>query len=103
MPRVLLKQVTHSALAELEPDERDKPLALLAVRYAEAIDAASPADRALVLKELGPKLQSALESLGMSPAARAQVKGGAASDASTASAKRDELRNRRESRAARAN
>jgi hypothetical protein len=71
--RVQLKTVTTSALRDLQLAAPDKPLSLLAIRYAEAIDAADPIDRAVVLKELGPKLQAVLESLGMSPTARAKA------------------------------
>jgi hypothetical protein len=99
---VLLKQVTTSALASLKLAEPDKPLSLLAIRYAEAIDAASAVDRALVLKELGPKLQAALESLGMSPTARAKAGKVGTDEARPAAGTRDDLRNRRVSRAARA-
>jgi len=99
---VLLKTVTHSALTSLKLTEADKPLALLAVRYAEQIDGAAPDDRALVLAQLGPKLQAALESLGMSPATRAKAGKVGTDEARPAAGTRDDLRSRRVSRAARA-
>lgn len=54
--------------AGLEP--QDEGLKRLALTYAKAID---DADDPAVLRDLGPKLQSALESLGCSPAGRAKA------------------------------
>lgn len=53
-------------------DHPDKAAAALAAMYAEALDTASlPADRAEALKDLGPGLLRVLESLALTPKARA--------------------------------
>lgn len=67
MPAVS-ETITNLALAEV--DEGATRLALL---YAEEIDAAEDADRAVVLKSLGPLLLQVLESLGATPKARAAL------------------------------
>lgn len=54
-------------------EQQDEGLKRLALTYAKAIDDADEEDRAAVLRDLGPKLQSALESLGCSPAGRAKA------------------------------
>ncbi len=77
---------------------QDKALAHLALTYADELDNDGE------LARLGPLLQSALESLQMSPRARAMSKKGMTTDAKPGNSKLDELRERRErKRAATAN
>jgi hypothetical protein len=77
----LLLPAVHRTIAQLDLRPEDSAAATLAERYAETIDdttcneCGSHADQ---LKELGPKLLTALESLGATPRARAAItKGGA--------------------------
>lgn len=61
------------AVLKLDPDGQDAAAAELAKRYARAIDEASEAKQANVLRWLGPELLKVLESLGATPAARAAI------------------------------
>jgi len=69
----LIAPAVKVTIAVLGPEKADAGLVALAQRYAAAIDEAP--DRAKALCDLGPKLQSALESLGASPRARAALRG----------------------------
>lgn len=62
----VMTRAVRDSIAGLAPTERvpkHRALALLALRYAEALDAAPDA-----IVEIGPKLQSALLALGCAPA-----------------------------------
>src|SRR5262245_61273110 len=84
MTRGALRVVSELVIAAVEEtiealtlQPEDKAAVQLARKYATAIDEADPEDRAEVLEKLGPKMLTALESLGATPAARAKLKGGA--------------------------
>jgi hypothetical protein len=62
------------AVLDLDPNGKDAAAVKLAKLYAIAIDEASDAKQANVLRWLGPELQKVLESLGATPAARAAMK-----------------------------
>lgn len=80
-----------ASLEALDVDARDDGARTLALAYAEQIDAAPE-----MLEPLGPKLLAALESLGLTPKARATAtKGGPGAAANPL----DQLRARREERA----
>jgi hypothetical protein len=101
--RVKLSEVVATAALTLPGrQETDLPLIHLACLYADQIDKARAADRGDVLTDIGPKLQSALAELGMTPAARARATKGTAPAASgdQAAAKLDQLRERRDARRA---
>lgn len=67
----------RAGLAQLQPlDVRDQAAADLALSYAKAIDERDWSDKLRdPLAELGPKLLSALTSLGLTPAARKSIVG----------------------------
>jgi hypothetical protein len=90
-----MSESLETALSALPTTEgRDQAAIALARAYAAAIDA-KPA----LLADLGPKLQAALETLHMTPRARASVKGGKSNDQSNPLQRiRDELAERRGSR-----
>lgn len=69
------------AVLDLDPDGKDAAAVKLAKSYARAIDEASDAKQAAILRWLGPELQKILESLGATPAARAAMKKPAKPDA----------------------
>lgn len=71
----LVGTAVAEALRTLELTAEDAAAAVLARRYAAAIDSAD--DQAEILKELGPRLLTVLESLGATPKARAMMKKGA--------------------------
>jgi len=88
----LLATVVRRAVKELEGPDLDRAAAGLAVKYAVAID-----EDDTRLEKLGPQLQSLLESLLMTPRARAvAVKGGRGDDKRVDPL--DELRARRAAR-----
>jgi hypothetical protein len=91
MPGALEKSV-RTALNAVT-DERDAGAVQLAITYAQRIDAFEP------MEKLGPALLQCLESLLMTPRARAAVVKGVADDAKPTSPL-DELRRRREHRTA---
>lgn len=62
------------AVLDTDPDGADAAAVKLAKQYARAIDEASDAKQASVLRWLGPELLKVLESLGATPAARAAIK-----------------------------
>src|ERR1700761_5771810 len=62
------------AVLKLDPAGQASAAAKLAKLYAIAIDEASDAKQASVLRWLGPELLKVLESLGATPAARAAIK-----------------------------
>lgn len=70
----LIGPAVAETLRNLELSEEDAAAAVLAQRYADAIDNAE--DQAEMLKELGPRLLACLESLGATPKARATMKKG---------------------------
>jgi hypothetical protein len=69
------------AVLDLDPNGADAAAVKLAKQYARAIDEASDAKQAGVLRWLGPELLKVLESLGATPAARAAIKKPAKPDA----------------------
>lgn len=91
MPGALEKSV-RTALSAVA-DDRDAGAVQLAVTYAQRIDLGEP------MEKLGPALLQCLESLLMTPRARATVLKGAGDDAKPTSPL-DELRRRREQRTA---
>lgn len=74
----LLTPAVQDALKALQPvAPEDHAVRRLALRYARAIDNGGTDE----LETFGPKLLSALSALGATPAARAKLKGGAATRA----------------------
>lgn len=67
----LIEPAVTNALQALQLDAEDEAAATLARQYAAAIDNAD--DPAATLEQLGPKLLAALEALGATPKARAQI------------------------------
>lgn len=63
------------AVLDTDPNGADAAAVKLAKQYARAIDEASDAKQANVLRWLGPELLKVLESLGATPAARAALTG----------------------------
>jgi hypothetical protein len=84
---VTLRQRVDAALAAVTLTDADQGTAELARTYADQIDGMGD------LAKLGPPLLAALESLGLSPRARAAMKGGKPDV--PRSGKLDELRERR--------
>lgn len=84
-------ETSLAAVLNAEPlEQRDRTIGHLAMTYARAIDAGE-AD----LSKMGPQLQSALESLLMSPRARAAAMKGAKQNVSPGTSRLDELHERR--------
>lgn len=94
-----LIDAVDEALASTPHEGRDGATVALARFYAAAIDDVPDADMVATLRDLGPKLLAALEALNMSPRSRAAVKGAASGAAGTGNPL-DQLRARREQRAA---
>lgn len=69
----LLVPAIRATIGALDLPETDTGLARLAERYGAAIDSATPESQARTLLDLGPKLLSALESMGATPASRARI------------------------------
>ena len=69
----LLYPAVMQAIAELGLLGSDAAAVKLAQNYAKAIDQASGAKRATVLRALGPELLKVLEALGATPQARAAL------------------------------
>jgi hypothetical protein len=82
-----LVTAVRAAVKALSLAPEDQAAVQLAIRYAVAIDAGEPVEK------VGPPLLVVLESLGMTPKARAAVKGG--TSASPSDSPLDELRARR--------
>lgn len=77
----------------------DQPAIQLALRYAKAMDSGDWQDRQRdPLAELGPKLLAALESLGMTPRARAAILGKGTPREHSGRSPLDELQERRAGR-----
>jgi hypothetical protein len=91
-----MADAVEAALAADPPADQDQATAALARLYAETIDAEGDA---ATIRDLGPKLLSALESLQLSPRARALARvhslTGKDPDGPTAPGRLDELRSRR--------
>lgn len=84
-----VERSVRTAVAELAPEERDKAAAELAFAYARQIDAE------VDLGKLGPLLLATLESLLMTPRARAAAVRGGVPDGGDKRSPLDELRERR--------
>jgi hypothetical protein len=82
-----LVRSVRAAVKDLALAPADQAAVQLAIRYAVAIDAGEPVEK------VGPPLLVVLEALGMTPKARAAVKGG--TSASPSDSPLDELRARR--------
>jgi hypothetical protein len=82
-----LVTAVRAAVKALSLAPEDQAAVQLAIRYAVAIDAGEPVEKC------GPPLLVVLEALGMTPKARAAVKGG--TSASPSASPLDELRARR--------
>lgn len=92
-----MTHIVGASLREINLCESDKGVAALCIRYAVEIDNGTLA----TLAKLGPLLLQAMESLQMSPKARAQASKGAINVQPPAS-KLDELRAKRSERTNRA-
>jgi hypothetical protein len=89
-----LERAVSGAIRDLAVQPKDSGTAALAKTYAKAIDAGEP------LEKLGPLLLACLESLLMTPRARAAlVKRGSDGDDGKPASPVDEIRERRERRA----
>ena len=88
----MLVDAVREALAELDLTPADKGATELALTYANSIDSGMGD-----IARVGPALLAVLESLGMTPKARAAIKRGVNTDAGHTSPL-DELRIRRNSR-----
>lgn len=101
MPSVKVATVVRRSLKQVKLDDCDQAAAILAVRYAELLDAGEePAWR------IGPRLLDVLRQLGMTPAARRSAvialggrKEVAANEPAVARSPLDELRRKRQQRA----
>jgi hypothetical protein len=92
-----MKKITDEldeALKVMSLPDSDKPAIELARQYAMMIDS-FPLEH---LEKIGPKLLAALESLGMTPKARASIVKGKDNDSTTNKSPLDELRARRDQR-----
>lgn len=94
MAAITLEQAVRDSIATKTFGPADRGIAMLAIFYAVEMDA----DRYL-MKDLGPKLQSALESLGLTPLSRLKLDRGKKDDKPAAVDPLDELDERRRARA----
>jgi hypothetical protein len=88
-----LTDAVRVALGTVENTAKDSGAVRLALVYAEAIDA-DPTQ----LGKLGPGLLGVLESLGLTPAARARLVGKGVANGTSTRTRLDELRERRRAR-----
>lgn len=86
-----LRQAVQAALDYEPPEPQDRAVAELALMYADAIDLADEGE----IAKLGPALLASLESLQMSPRARAIARKGGSQPNGAGKGKLDELRARR--------
>ena len=91
----MIGEALDKALEAMQVKPQDGAAVALARQYAELIDA-----NPKLAPQVGPSLLSVLVELGMTPKARAGVVRGGPADDNISRAKLDELRQRRERRAA---